>query len=92
MKRLWIDIQTHRQVSLLFLSCWLVSTVIAVAVFPDSLVRAFIVLSPPLVAGALVGWWRASQQIDERITGAVLAGLLDQKSDRTAEMTQRKGR
>ena len=26
MNRLWNDIQTHRQASLLFLSCWLVST------------------------------------------------------------------
>jgi hypothetical protein len=25
MNRLWNDIQTHRQASLLFLSCWLVS-------------------------------------------------------------------
>jgi len=72
MKRLWSDIQTHRQASLLFLSCWLVSTVIAITVFPDSPVMAVIVLSPPLAAGALVGWWRSS----ERIGGGVLVGLL----------------
>jgi hypothetical protein len=62
MKRLRIDIQTHRQASLWFFSCWLVSTAIAITVFPDSPVMAVIVLSPPLVAGALVGWWRASAQ------------------------------
>jgi hypothetical protein len=76
MKKLWNNIQTHRQASLLFLSCWLVSTVIAITVFPDSPVMAVIVLSPPLAVGALVGWWRASERIGERIGGGVLAGLL----------------
>jgi hypothetical protein len=72
MKKLWNNVQTHRQASLLFLSCWLVSTAIAITVFPDSPAMAVILLSPPLAVGVLVGWWRAS----ERIGGGVLAGLL----------------
>jgi len=76
MKRLWHDIQTHRQASLWFLACWLVSTVVAIILFPDSPGMAVIVLAPPLVVGALVGRWRASERIGERINGAVLAGLL----------------
>ena len=76
MKTLWNSIQTHWQASLLFLSCWLVSAVIAITVFPDSPVMAVILLSPPLAAGALVGWWRSSERIGERAGSGLLAGLL----------------
>ena len=60
----------------MFLSCWLVSTVIAIIVFPDSPVMAVFLMSPPLAAGVLAGWWRSSERIGERIGGGVLAGLL----------------
>ena len=37
---------------------------------------AVFLMSPPLAAGVLAGWWRSSERIGERIGGGVLAGLL----------------
>ena len=72
MRKLWHDIQTHQLVSVLFLVYWLASTVFALNVWFDTTRGAVLLATSPLIAGALVGWWRSS----ERIRGGVLAGVL----------------
>jgi len=72
MRKLWQDIQTHQRAAVLFLVYWLACTVVALSVWFDTTQGAVLLATSPLIAGALVGWWRSS----ERIRGGMLAGVL----------------
>ena len=83
MRKLWHDIQAHKRAAVMFLVYWLATLVVIpitwVGGIPFSVV--LVVLTTPLIAGILVGLWRASMpergaHLGDRIGGGTLAGLL----------------
>jgi hypothetical protein len=83
MRRLWHDIQAHRLASVLFLMYWLATLAVSLVTWnggiPDPVV--VLLLTTPLIAGFLVGRWRAptaehAAHLRDRIGGGVLAGVL----------------
>ena len=60
MKRLWHDFQAHTRAAVLFVLYWLATLGLDFVTWfhPDRVVILF--LTTPLIAGALVGRWRAS--------------------------------
>jgi hypothetical protein len=68
MRRLWHDIQTHQRAAVVFLVYWVAAALAAARDSPGLL----LLFATPLIAGALVGWWRST----ERILGGLLAGVL----------------
>ena len=88
MRKLWHDFQAHKWAAVLFLVYWLATLAVGLVTWnygiPDRVVVLF--LTTPLIAGFLVGWWRAptperAAHLRDRIGGGVLAGVL------IAEMT-----
>ena len=88
MRRLWHDVQAHKRAAVLFLLYWLATLAVILVTWsggiPDPVV--VLLLTTPLIAGFLVGWWRAptpehAAHSRDRIGGGVLAGVL------IAEMT-----
>jgi hypothetical protein len=84
MRRLWHDLRAHWRASVLFLLYWLATlAVVAMTWQPGGMARGadVLLLTTPLIAGALVGWWRGAMQggahrSRDRITGGMLAGVL----------------
>lgn len=83
MRKLWRDFQAHKRAAVLFLVYWLATLgVVLVTWFhgiPGQVV--LLLLTTPLIAGALVGRWRASTpertaRSRDRIIGGMLAGGL----------------
>jgi hypothetical protein len=83
MKKLWQDIQAHRRAAVLFLVYWVATMVVFYVRWnkgtPFPVVLLF--LTTPLIAGMLVGLWRASTpermaHLGDRIRGGMMAGLL----------------
>ena len=83
MRRLWHDVQAHKWAAALLLVYWLATLVVSFATWhhgiPDRVV--VLLLTSPLVAGFLVGRWRAptaehAAHSRDRIGGGVLAGVL----------------
>lgn len=80
-RRLWQDVQAHRQASVLFLVYWLASLAVVEIAWNGGIPGPAVLLlfTLPLIAGALVGRWRASTperatRLAERIRGGMLAG------------------
>jgi Na+/citrate or Na+/malate symporter len=83
MSRLWRDLQAHRWAAVLLLVYWLAILVIIHVTWDGGIPERIVVLAftTPLIAGALVGRWRASTpecavRSRDRITGGMLAGVL----------------
>jgi len=83
MRRLWRDVQAHKRGSVLLLLYWLATLAVARVTWSGGLSGwvVALLLTTPLIAGALVGRWRASTperaaRSRERLTGGVLAGVL----------------
>ena len=83
MRRLWRDLQAHRRAAVLFLVYWLAILAVIHMTWAGGIPERIVVLAftTPLIAGALVGRWRASTperavRPRERITGGMLAGVL----------------
>jgi len=83
MRRLWHDFQAHKRAAVLFLVYWLATLAVDFVTWhhgiPDG--PLILVLTTPLIAGALVGRWRASTpertaRWHDRIMGGMLAGGL----------------
>jgi hypothetical protein len=83
MRRLWQDFQAHKWAAVLFLVYWLATLVVNFVTWnhgiPDRVV--IFLLTTPLIAGFLVGRWRAptpehAAHWRDRIGGGMLAGLL----------------
>ena len=81
MRRLWHDVQAHTRAAVLFVLYWLATLGLDFVTWfhPDRVVILF--LTTPLIAGALVGRWRASTpertaRLLDRIMGGMLAGGL----------------
>jgi hypothetical protein len=83
MRRLWRDLQAHRRAAVLFLTYWLAILAVIHLTWAGGIPERIVVLvlTTPLIAGALVGRWRASTlervvRSRDRITGGMLAGVL----------------
>ena len=89
MRRLWHDIATHRVAAVLFLVCWMVVYALHLlrwrrTYLPpgrDDMAPEVVVLNLllPIVAGALVAWWRSWQpenRFGRRFSGGMFAGAL----------------
>ncbi len=83
MRRLWHDIQAHKRAAVLFLVYWLATLAVVPMTWSGGIPGRGVVLlfTTPLIAGALVGRWRASTperaaRSRDRIWGGVLAGVL----------------
>jgi len=83
MRRLWHDFQAHKWAAVLFLVYWLATLAVSFMTgsggIPDRVV--VLLLTTPLIAGFLVGRWRAptpehAAHSRDRIGGGVLAGVL----------------
>ena len=83
MRRLWQDVQAHKRAAVLFLVYWLATLAVILVTWsggiPDPVVA--LLLTTPLIAGFLVGRWRAptpeyAARSRDRIGGGVLAGVL----------------
>jgi hypothetical protein len=83
MRRLWHDFQAHRRAAVLFLLYWLATLAVERMTnhggVPTPIV--LLLLTTPLIAGALVGWWRGAMperahRSRDRITGGMLVGVL----------------
>lgn len=83
MIRLWQDFQAHKLATILLLVYWLTTLVVATITWnggiPGQIVS--LLLTTPLIAGALVGWWRASMpkcttRFRDQISGGMLVGVL----------------
>lgn len=83
MRRLWHDFQAHKRAAVMLLVYWLATLAVSFVTWyhgiPDRVV--VLLLTTPLIAGALVGWWRAptpehAVHSRNRIGGGVLAGVL----------------
>ena len=80
MRRLWHDFRAHKRAAVLFLMYWLATLAVDWSHgIPNEVVLLF--LTTPLIAGALVGRWRASTpertaRLLDRIMGGMLAGGL----------------
>jgi hypothetical protein len=85
MRKLWRDIQAHKRAAVLFLVYWLpILAVIPITWAggtPTDVPLVVLLFTIPLIAGALVGRWRASTperapRLGYRIRGGMLAGVL----------------
>ena len=83
MRRLWRDFQAHKRAAVLLLVYWVATLAVALMTWSEGLSGQVVALlfTTPLIAGALVGWWRASTpegaaRSRDRIWGGVLAGVL----------------
>jgi hypothetical protein len=85
MKKLWHDIQAHRCAAELFLVYWLATLAVIPITWaggtPTDVPLVALLMTIPLIAGALVGRWRASTpervaRSGDRISGGMLAGVL----------------
>ncbi len=85
MRRLWREFRSHGRMTVLFLAYWLATLlVVAMTWQPGGMAggAGLLLLTVPLIAGALVGWWRgdlseaAAHRSRDRITGGTLAGVL----------------
>jgi hypothetical protein len=83
MRKLWRDLQAHGRAAALFLVYWLVILAVIHMTWDGGIPELIVVLAftTPLIAGALVGRWRASTpertvRPRDRITGGMLAGVL----------------
>ena len=83
MKRLWHDFQTHKRTAVLLLVYWLATLAVSFATWSGGIPYPVVVLllTTPLIAGFLVGRWRAptpehAAHWRDRIGGGMLAGLL----------------
>ncbi len=83
MRRLWHDFQTHKRAAVLFLGYWLATLAVNLLTWTGGIPGRVVVLllTTPLIAGVLVGQWRASTaeraaRSRDRIGGGMLAGAL----------------
>ncbi len=83
MRRLWHDFRAHKRAAVLFLVYWLATLAIIPMTWDGGIPVGIValLLTTPLIAGALVGRWRASTperaaRSRDRITGGMLAGAL----------------
>ena len=83
MRRLWRDLQAHRRAAVLFLVYWLALLALIHLTWAGGIPERIVVFvfTAPLIAGTLVGRWRASTperavRPRDRITGGMLAGVL----------------
>ncbi len=84
MGKLWRDLWAHKRAAALFLLYWLATVAVVVVTWePGGMANGALVLllTTPLIAGALVGWWRGTMpepahRWRDQITGGMLAGLL----------------
>lgn len=83
MRRLWHDVQAHKWAAVLFLVYWLVTLAVNVVTWSGGIPGRVVVflLTTPLIAGVLVGRWRAptvenADHSRDQIGGGVLAGVL----------------
>jgi hypothetical protein len=83
MRRLWHDVQAHKRAAVLFLIYWLATLAVILVTWSGGIPNPVVVLllTTPLIAGFLVGRWRAptpehAAHSGDRIGGGVLAGVL----------------
>ena len=83
MRKLWQDIQAHKRAAVLFLVYWLATLAVVPITWVSGIPSPVVVLllTTPLIAGALVGWWRSSTsehatRWQDRIRSGMLAGVL----------------
>jgi hypothetical protein len=83
MRKLWRDIQAHKRAAVLFLVYWLATLAVVPITWAGGISPPVVVLllTTPLIAGVLVGRWRASTperatHSRDRISGGMLAGVL----------------
>ena len=83
MRRLRRDVQAHRRAAVLFLVYWLATLAVVLLTWNRGIpVRIVaLLLTAPLIAGTLMGRWRAATpehqaRTRDRITAGVLAGVL----------------
>ena len=83
MRRLWHDFQVHKWAAALFLVYWLTTLAVVYLAWHEGIPYPVLVLllTIPLIAGALVGWWRTSTREGTarsrgQITGGMLVGVL----------------
>jgi len=83
MRRLWHDIQAHKRAAVLFLVYWLATLAVVPMTWAGGIPGRVVVLllTTPLIAGALVGRWRASTperaaRSRDRVWGGMLVGVL----------------
>lgn len=83
MTKLWHDIQTHKWATVLFVAYWLATLAVIPITWAGGIPYPVVVLllTTPLIAGVLVGRWRASTperaaHSGDRIRGGMLAGAL----------------
>ncbi|MEI7762053.1 MAG: hypothetical protein WCI85_02370 [Comamonadaceae bacterium] len=82
MKKLWIDVRTHRRAATLLTLYWLATLAIATFNWDRGIPAPVVGLlfTPSLLAGLLVGRWRAAAgsrgDRGQRLQGGSLAGLL----------------
>jgi hypothetical protein len=80
MRRLWHDFQAHKWAAVLFLAYWLATLAVSWSRGNTDPV-VMLLLATPLIAGFLVGRWRAptpehAAHMRDRIGGGMLAGVL----------------
>ncbi len=78
MRKLWQDIQTHKQAALWFLVYWLATLVVNFITWDHGIPSRVVLLifTVPLIAGILVGLWRSSAPGRTARSGGMLVGLL----------------
>jgi hypothetical protein len=83
MSRIWRDIQTHRWAALVYLVYWILTLATIVITWNQGIPGAVValVLTNPLIAGALVVWWRVATPEKaanpvERFRVGMLTGVL----------------
>jgi hypothetical protein len=83
MRRLWRDIQAHTRTAVLLLVYWLATLAVIPVTWAGGIPGRVValLLTTPLIAGALVGRWRASTperaaRSRDQIRGGMLAGVL----------------
>lgn len=83
MRRLWHDVQAHKRTAVLLLVYWLATLAVGLVTYRGGTPERVVVLllTTPLIAGILVGRWRAptperAADSRHRIGGGTLAGLL----------------
>jgi hypothetical protein len=83
MKRLWRDFRAYKRAAVLFLVYWLATLAVVPMTWAGGIpVRTVVLLlTTPLIAGILVGRWRASSaeratRSRDRITGGMLLGVV----------------
>jgi len=83
MRRLWHDARAHKRAAVLLLVYWLATLAVILVTWSGGIPAPVVVLvlTTPLIAGVLVGRWRAptaehAAHSRDRIGGGVLAGVL----------------